>query len=413
MSSPEKDAPLAVAGGTATRGFTMDASPNRAIIVGGGIGGLSAALALQRAGLDVTVFERIPELREVGAGLSIWANAIKVLRQLGVADTIMAAGTEMHDYQFRSWRGDTLIQVSVDDLTKRVGAPSIVARRADLQMALYRALGHGVVQLGADCVGFEQDERGVTAHFADGRQERGTFLIGADGIKSVTRVRQFGETKLRYSGYKCWRSITEFKDPSFPAGSWWLYWGRGARFGLSHVDPGHVYWYAMVNAPEGSPDEPVGRKQRVLERFRGWQHPVEAVIDATAEPTILRNDLHDLPPLERWGNGRVTLLGDAAHPTTPNMGQGACQAIEDSVTLAKCLARTAGLSDGQEVVSALRSYELHRRTYAARITNLSWRIGAIGQWENPVACAIRNAVLKVLPNGLMRKSLESNLAHDV
>jgi 2-polyprenyl-6-methoxyphenol hydroxylase-like FAD-dependent oxidoreductase len=151
----------------------------------------------------------------------------------------------------------------------------------------------------------------------------------------------------------------------------------------------------------------------VLARFRGWGHPIEALIDSTDESVILRHELHDLPPFERWGEGWVTLLGDAAHPTTPNMGQGACQAIEDSVSLAKSLALTKGLSDRQAVESALRSYEAGRRDDAARITNLSWRIGAVGQWENPIACAFRNTMLRILPNSLMRKSLESSLAHDV
>ena len=386
----------------------MNVSGERALIVGGGIGGLSAAVALQRAGLDVAVFERSPEIREIGAGLAVWANAIKVLRQLGAAETILHAGTVMRDYQFRSWRGETLIRVSIDDLTKTVGAPSVVVRRADLQMALYKALGKGIVHLAANCVGFEQDDHGVKVHLEDGRQELGAFLIGADGIKSVTRLQQTGNAKLRYSGYKCWRAITRFEHPSFPAGSWWLYWGSGARFGLSHVGPGYVYWYAMVNAPEGSPDEVAGRKRRALERFRGWGQPIEALIDSTPESSILHNDIYDLPPLKCWGEGRVTLLGDAAHPATPNMGQGACQAVEDALTLSKCLA-PVGLSDGHRIVSALRSYEEHRRNRTSRITNLSWRIGAVGQWENPVACTIRNAFLKIIPNGLMRKSLESNL----
>jgi 2-polyprenyl-6-methoxyphenol hydroxylase-like FAD-dependent oxidoreductase len=390
----------------------MKDSDNRVLVIGGGIGGLSLALALQRVGIPVTVFERAPEVREVGAGLAVWANAIKALDQLGVGETLVAAGTEIHDYQFRTAAGDTLIRVSIDDLTRKVGAPSVTVRRSDVQTTLYQALEPGTVQLGCNCTGFTQDEEGVTAQFENGREERGTILIGADGIKSVTRAAEFGPGELRYSGYKCWRSITPFTHASFAPGSWWLLWGRGARFGLSYVGGGAVYWYAMVNAPAGAPDPEEGRKQRVQEAFRGWSEPVEALIEATAEPTILHNDLYDMLPMEQWGAGAVTLLGDAAHPTTPNMGQGACQAIEDSVILAKDLAMTKGLSDRAATLSALRRYEQRRRDRAARVTNLSWRIGAVGQWENPIACAIRDRLLKILPDMLMRKSLESNLAFD-
>jgi len=285
----------------------------------------------------------------------------------------------------------------------------MVVRRADLQKALYAALPDDVVHLSANCAAFEQDDTGVSLYLEDGRCERGSLLIGADGIRSMTRAQQIGATKLRYSGYKSWRAVVFFDDSSLPPGIWWLYWGKGARFGVSHVGSGYVYWYAMVNAPEGSTDEDVGRKQRVLERFKNWSHPIEALIEATPAAAILRNDLHDLPPLQRWGEGRVTLLGDAAHPTTPNMGQGACQALEDSLTIAKYLARTNGLSDSKGILSSLRSYEAHRRPYTARITNLSWSIGAVGQWENSWACTIRNAALRVLPNAVMQKSLLSNL----
>ena len=390
----------------------MNDSAPRILIIGAGIGGLSAACALQRAGLDVRVFERAPEIREVGAGLAVWANAIKALQQLGVADRVVAAGVEVLDYQFRSWNGRPLIRVPVGEMRDEVGAASVVVRRADVQMALWRALGSGVVQVNSNCVGFSQDSEGVTARFADGREERGTILIGADGIKSVTRSQQLGQSKLRYSGYHCWRSIAEFRDPALPVGSSWLFWGRGARFGVSYVGAGRVYWYAMVNASEDAPDPEVGRQQRVLDRFRSWAHPVSAVIEATEPTAILHNVLHDLPPFERWGEGRVTLLGDAAHPTTPNMGQGACQAIEDSVALGKCLAGARANGKG-DMLSGLRSYEHVRRDYTAHITNLSWHIGRVGQWENPLACMLRNALLKVLPNNVMRKSLQSNLAHDV
>jgi 2-polyprenyl-6-methoxyphenol hydroxylase-like FAD-dependent oxidoreductase len=278
---------------------------------------------------------------------------------------------------------------------------------------LYRALGEERVELGANCIGYDQDADGVTAKFESGREERGRFLIGADGIRSTVRTAVAGPHELRYSGYKSWRSIATFSDPSFPPGSWWLYWGRGARFGLAHVGNGSIYWYAMVNAPARASDDPSDRWDRVLRRFQGYSHPVEALIQATPRDSIIVNDLNDVPPIATWGEGRVTLVGDAAHPTTPNMGQGACQAIEDAAVLSKQVAAVDSLGDGAAIARALRAYESNRISRAHRVTNLSWRIGSIGQWENPFAVGVRNVILRVLPNSLMRKSLESNLAFDV
>jgi 2-polyprenyl-6-methoxyphenol hydroxylase-like FAD-dependent oxidoreductase len=336
-------------------------------------------------------------MEEVGAGLTLWSNALLALRTLGLDEAVRAAGGPIVESQVRTWDGRALAAMPVGQVSAKLGSKPVCIHRADLQRVLLEALGEGTVQLGFECTGFQQDEAGVTARFANGKEARADFLVGADGIHSAVRAQLLGQEKPRYAGYTAWRGITLYEDQALSGGTSFVSWGRGREFGALSVGRGRVYWFGTTNTPEGSPDASVGRRQEVLETFRGWHSPVEAMIEATEAHAILRNDVYDRKPVKRWGEGRVTLLGDAAHPATPNLGQGACQAIEDAVVLARCLARETG------VASALREYERERRARTAYISRMSWRNGQIARWENPLACGMRNAVVGLLPAWLTRR----------
>jgi 2-polyprenyl-6-methoxyphenol hydroxylase-like FAD-dependent oxidoreductase len=369
----------------------------QAIIIGGGIGGLTAAIALRQVGVAAVVYERAPNLEEVGAGLSLWTNAMLALSTLGLAEAVRVAGGPVEQSQVRTWDGRVLAAMPVGQVSAKLGSKPVCIHRADLQRVLLEALGEGVVQLGLECTGFRQDEAGVIARFTNGKEAWADLLVGADGLHSAVRAHLLGHEKPRYAGYTCWRGTTLYDDPALSGGISFVSWGRGREFGALSIGRGRVYWFGTTNAPEGSPDPPIGRKQEVLETFRGWHSPIEALIEATAPDAILRNDVYDHKPVQGWGEGRVTLLGDAAHPMTPNLGQGACQAIEDAVVLARCLARETG------VASALRKYERERRARTAFISRMSWRNGQMERWENPLACGVRNALVGLLPAWLMRK----------
>ncbi len=289
---------------------------NRAIIVGGGIGGLSAAIALRQLGVESAVFERERELGEIGAGLSLWTNALEAFKSLGLAEAVQALGAPIERSLFRSWRGRLLGEIPVAEIGKKFGGRSVCVHRADLQATLLKALGKGVVRLGAQAVGFEQNDAGVTVRFADGREEWGDFLVGADGIHSVIQ-QKIGGSMPRYVGYTCWRGVAPYAHPSFPRGVSFESWGRGLRFGALHISNRRVYWYATMNGPAGNHDRPGERRPRLLERFRGWHEPIAAMIEATAESAILQNDIIDREAITRWSLGRVTLLGDAAMKLTP------------------------------------------------------------------------------------------------
>ena len=380
----------------------------RAIVVGGGIGGLTAAIALRRIGIEAVVFERAGELREIGAGLALAANATRALGKLGLADALQGIGVPARVAEYRSWRGEVLSRLPVSELAEKVGAESTAVHRADLQAVLLRELDEGAVRLGAECVGFEQESRGVRALFAGGWEERGDALIGADGFHSVVRARLLGDGRPRYAGYTAWRAVVTPGRELFPAGAVFEYWGRGTRYICAQVGEGRVYWAVSKNAREGEKDVPGATKDALLELLRGWHGPIQPLIEATEEVEILRTDIYDREPLgKRWGEGSVTLLGDAAHPMTPDLGQGACQAIEDAVVLAGCLRKEGDVGD------ALRLYEARRGERTAHIVRQSRRIGRVAQLENPLLCRLRNAALKAIPGRMQLRQMEPVVGYEV
>lgn len=376
---------------------------SKALIIGGGIGGLCAAIALRQAGIDANVYEKVTEMHEVGAGLTLWTNAVRALQKLGLTDALQAIGTPYTRATIYSWQGEILSETPVDALLKQFQVASIGVHRADLQAVLLNILGNDAMQLGAQCTGFTQHEAGVCVSFADGKEAWGDVLIGADGIHSVIRSQLFGLAKPRYAGYTAWRGVTLFQVEQI--GHAFETWGNGKRFGFVPLNQGRVYWFATHNMPQGRGDGTMGTKRAVLDLFRGWHEPIEALIQATEESAILHNDIYDQKPLHHWGKGRITLLGDAAHPMTPNMGQGACQAIEDALVLAACL------RNARNMEAALRAYEKERIKRTAAIVKRSRTIGRVAQWESPLACSIRNAILKRTPSDVLLKQLEWVLAY--
>jgi len=383
-----------------------------AAIVGGGIGGLSAALALRRAGIRATIYERQPQLREIGSGLTLWTNAVKLVGRFGLLDALLAVGAPLGRFEFWSWRGERLGELSLGALADRLGAPCVGVHRADLMALLARALGDCRVELDARCLGYVQDDMGVTAKFADGRTARSDLLIGADGLQSAVRAALLGQRPPRYAGYTCWRGVATFEHEAVSPGITSETLGYGTRFGMLPIGQGRVFWYATASTRPGGDDARAGRKHTVLDLFRRYRPPVVPLIAATDEAAILRHDIYDRPPVRRWGAGRVTLLGDAAHPPTPNLGQGACQAIEDAWMLARCLREVRLGGGGDRVDAALRPSEAHRTGRTAQVIRRSRRIGWVLQWRNPVAYALREATLRATTATVAAQQLRALLAHE-
>lgn len=374
------------------------------VIIGAGIGGLATAIALRQAGFEVEIFERVNEMKEVGAGLTLWPNAVKMLYRLGLDEIVRGYDVQEMAGGFYNQKGQLLAATSTGEIKARFGAPGITVHRAELQAALLKKAGPERVHLDEALVRFEQHSGGVRAFFASGREVEGSVLVGADGLHSVVRGQLFGFDKPRYSGYTAWRGVVCRPHDQLLPGEWW---GKGQRFGIVPLSKGRVYWFATKNRPESVAKAGESNRQELRDLFKDWHPLVKDLIAATPEEAILHNPIYDRKPLKSWSVGRVTLLGDAAHPMTPNMGQGACQALEDAVALAECLSRN------EDIPAALGRYQEERLAHTSLVVNRSWQIGRVAQWANPLACWLRNTAVKLIPAEMQIRQLEPVVGHQV
>lgn len=371
-----------------------------AIVAGGGIGGLATAIALVRRGWQVRVFERSTQFTEVGAGISLWSNALRALDAIGIGDSVRSLGAvELHGgIQHRS--GRWLSRIDAAEMARRYG-PVMILHRADLLRVLLDAVPPDALVAGTEVVSVEIDEQAGRVTY-NGRTATADLVVGADGIHSTARRLVWPDAPTpRYAGYTAWRMVTPPLPGKPDQGG--ETWGLGARFGHAPLPDGRVYCYATANLAEGVP-LPNGDLAELRRRFGDWHDPIPALLEAGAGTPILRHDLYELPDLRSFARGRVALVGDAAHAMTPNLGQGACQALEDAATLAALLDEEATVS------AALDRYDRLRRARTQAIVKQSRRMGTIGQWGWPPAVALRDLLLPLVPTPLAIRSLDPVLA---
>jgi 2-polyprenyl-6-methoxyphenol hydroxylase-like FAD-dependent oxidoreductase len=306
------------------------------VIIGGGIGGLTTAIALRQRGFDVQIYEQAPEIRPVGKGIWVPTNAMLVLDRLGVGDRLVERGLELARIEIHDVRAGRLQHIDLDAVKERFGRTTTSILRADLQAVLVNALPPEIIHLNKRCTAVRHQEggRGAAARFDDGSEAHGDVVVGADGIHSTVRQVVAPDRPLRYAGQTCYLGVAELELPPASVRVVREIWGGAARFGYSAVGRRQVYWFAPLAAPAGGrmPADPLSALRAAYADFPA---PVPAIIDHTPASEIIRVDLHDLPPFSGWHRGRVVLVGDAAHAMTPNLGQGAAQAIEDAHALAK------------------------------------------------------------------------------
>ncbi|MBW4693065.1 MAG: FAD-dependent urate hydroxylase HpxO [Lyngbya sp. HA4199-MV5] len=335
----------------------------KVVVIGAGMGGLTTGIALQQAGYTVEIYDRVSELRPAGAAISLWSNGVKVLNRLGLGDEIASIGGIMDRMAYYSYTGENLNDFSLYPLIERVGQRPYPVARASLQHMLLQAFGQEKVQLGAKCVGVEQDADSVTAFFEDGRQATGDVLVAADGTHSILRPYVLGHPLDRsYVGYVNWNGLVPASEDLAPKTSWVIYVGEHKRASLMPIADDQFYFFFDVPMPKEQAQE-AGEIRAELEHFfSGWAAPVQTLIQRLEPEKTNRVLIHDIEPLQTLVKGRVALLGDSGHGTAPDLGQGGSQAIEAAYVLANCLTTT-----NNSVADALKRYEAERKDRVADI----------------------------------------------
>ncbi len=367
------------------------------LISGGGIAGLALAISLCKRNIDVQVYEKVSHLSGIGAGLMLGPNAWKAIDHLGIRSIIEPHVNPLQSFTIKRADGRQ-ISAQSDNLLSQLsgGEYTRSIHRAALHQALIAALPAAVLHTGAAVTGYRDHEEGVTMQLLDGTEVEGSGLIAADGIHSHLRAATGESRNPRYSGYTCWRGITPYKLLQ-PEGS--ETWGKNGRFGIVPLTHEQVYWYATVNAPQQDSRIRSWNRQQLSDNFKTYHGPIPDLLKNTPESSILQNDIDDLQPATRLAYGKVLLIGDAGHATTPNLGQGAALALEDAAWLSQRL-----LSNQPDL--CFKQFEQARLKRINWIVSQSRKIGEIGQWEHPIAVGLRNTLMTLAPSKMNNKMLK-------
>jgi len=372
------------------------AAVERVLIVGGGIGGLATAAGLRRAGVACEVVERTPQWAPVGAGIVLSVNAMAVMRRLEIGDALAGRGRRLGAGAITDHAGRALGRSDFAALEADFG-PTVAIHRAALHEVLLAAAGDVPVTLGTSIDSATPHADGVDVRLTDGREPRYDVVIGADGLRSRVRELAFGEVPIDYAGYTCWRLVVHAPVAQVELREMW---GTGLRFGVVPIDDERLYAFAVANAARGREDPAEGRLARFRERFAAFGGQVPEILAALRGPDeLIHNDLEEVR-VGRWARGRIVLLGDAAHAMTPNMGQGAAMALEDSAVLVEELAT------GAPPAEAIARYAARREPRVRWVQDQSRRIGRVGQLGHPLACRLRNAVARLVPDRATAGALE-------
>ncbi len=367
-------------------------------IVGGGIAGLTTAFALQNMGISVKVFEAASEIKAAGAGLALGANAIKAFEKLGIAQEVTEAGRQLSAFTIYDDKGKLLTRTNTERLSKKYGVNNFTIHRSVLHKVLLSKLDTACIVTGKRSKDIQQEKEGYSVLFDDGSELETNCLIVAEGINSPIRQKLLPGTRLRYSGYTCWRGVVNNSSLQIDETS--ETWGTKGRFGIVPMANNTVYWFACINAEANSEAFKSFKIKNLLDHFEDFHSPIPQILSDTAEEALIWGDINDLEPIDQYAFGNAVLIGDAAHATTPNMGQGACQALEDAVILSREIQRSADMQ------SAFKSFEKKRLKRTHFIVKRSYQIGKIAQERNPLLAGLRNMVLRLIPQKINEKQLE-------
>ncbi len=360
-------------------------------IVGAGIGGLSAAIALQKRGHEVQLFEQASQIKALGAGLVLAANAIYALSLLGLDKKVEQIGQWIGGADVLDHEGKVLMGTDFKGHKDQRIGQNFSVHRAELHAILRGELKPETLRLGQQCVRFSQHDKTIEVVLASGERQIFDVLVAADGLHSPLRQQIWPSTTLRFAGYTCWRGVISQKRLSEPIIGFSESWGVGRRFGLVPLSQDRLYWFACKNAMPHDPQMEVMTPDGLLSLFRDFHAPIPEVLQNTQQEEVHWADIYDVKPLQKFYHKRLILLGDAAHGTTPNMGQGACMAIEDALVLAKVL------DDESHLENALQQYQQKRWARVQKVVKTSRQIGAVAHKCPENFVPLRNALLRKMP----------------
>lgn len=366
-------------------------------VIGGGIAGLTFARCLDNAEYECSVFEKKENFGEIGAAISVFPNALCVMDKLGLLDEILASSGRIAKIFLKTEKGTVLSKSEPN-----YEYPTICMHRADLHRVL---LGNIKARLHINFAlqSIEHQENGqVKLTFENGESKIFDAVIGADGIHSVVRQHVINDGKPIFRGYNIWRGVVK---ADFDIGYGSETFGKGQRVGIVPIKDGWYGWWATHNEDFMQDDSPENTKDKLKRLFGSWHHPVPELIEKTQ--TVLKNSLVDRKPTKGWTKGNATLIGDAAHPTTPNLGQGGCMAIEGAYILAKSIHRY-GLTP-----KAFSRYEELQFPRAAMVNKESLQLGKMGQLSNPVLIAFRNFAFRAMPSSMAMKMIDKFFSYRV
>lgn len=371
---------------------------HKVCIIGGGIAGLTMAIALESKGIEYVVFEAAPSIKALGAGLVLAANAIQALERLGIKEEAIAKGRLVDRFSIYDQQGDTISSVDSKAVSAQYGADNFTIHRAQLHELLLSKISPSLIHTGKRVIGFDNQHDGVLLNFEDGSSYKASYVIAAEGIHSPLRKTLQPHSEIRYAGYTCWRAVID--NDSLQLSSTSETWGRNGRFGIVPLAYNKIYWFACVTAPAHDSRMKHFKVQDLQAVFADFHDPIPQILKHTKDEQLLWNDIIDFKPLKQYAFGRIVLIGDAAHATTPNMGQGACMAIEDAVVLAQ------EMSKNQDWELAFKNFERRRIGRTSYIVNNSWTLGKLAQTQNKALISIRNTLLRMVPQGVQKRQFK-------
>ncbi|MFA9389307.1 MAG: FAD-dependent monooxygenase [Prolixibacteraceae bacterium] len=364
-------------------------------IIGGGIAGLTMALAFEKVDINYHLFEKASVLNEIGAGIWVSSNAMQVYAWLGIADQIQAKGLSLEQIEITDQRFKVLQQTNQNVFVKKLTYAGTAIHRSVLQRILFDQVPREKIELNHEASEFVQKDNGKTIlQFTNGTSITSDAIVGADGINSPIRNQISPNSTMRDSGQVCWRGISNIEIPVEMRNKSAECWGDQIRFGFSPIGKNQVYWFAVAKNKRVKENL---SKPEIIALFSNFHPFVHRLIENTEEEAIIFRPLFDLKPMRKWHKGRIILVGDAAHATTPNLGQGAAQGIEDAFYLSQYLKRASSIEE------AFITFEKNRRPKVNSVVSTSWSMGKLAHIK--YGQKLRNTALRITPGIVMEKRM--------